>query len=43
MSYLEEALRQPTGVSDDHQSHFSWQLGVYAILVGSAIYFLCVA
>ncbi len=43
MNYLNGKLSQPTGVSDDQQSHFSWQLGVYAILVALAIYYLCVA
>jgi hypothetical protein len=43
MNYLKEELRLPTGDSDDHPSHFSWQLGVYAILVAAAVYYLCVA
>jgi hypothetical protein len=43
MNYLQEELRLPTGDSDDHRSHFSWQFGVYAILVAVAIYYLCVA
>jgi|HubBroStandDraft_3_1064219.scaffolds.fasta_scaffold05933_4 hypothetical protein len=43
MNYPKEELRLPTGASDDHKSHFSWQLGVYAILVTLAIYYLCVA
>jgi len=43
MNYLKRELRQPTGVLDDQPSHFSWQLGVYAILVTLAIYYLCVA
>jgi hypothetical protein len=37
-----EELWQPTGVSNDHQARFSWQLAVYAILVAIAIYHLCV-
>jgi hypothetical protein len=43
MNYSREELRLPTGASDVHKSRFSWQLGVYAILVVVAIYYLCVA
>jgi hypothetical protein len=43
MNYLKEELRKPTDVLDDQHPHFSWQLGMYAILVALAIYYLCVA
>jgi hypothetical protein len=43
MKYPREELRLPTSASANHQSRFSWQLGVYAILVAVAMYYLCIA
>jgi hypothetical protein len=42
MNHPREELRLPTGASHD-QVRFPWQVAVYAILIGAAIYYLCVA
>jgi hypothetical protein len=41
MNHPRGELRLPTSASHD-QARFSWQLAVYAILVATAIYHLCV-